>query len=43
MQEQKWGRVINIGSAGGWLRSGELPAWQIGASDWNREPGARHV
>jgi len=27
MQEQKWGRVINIGSVGSWLRSGELPAW----------------
>jgi NAD(P)-dependent dehydrogenase (short-subunit alcohol dehydrogenase family) len=29
MQEQKWGRIINIGSVGGWLPSGELPDYGV--------------
>jgi Dehydrogenases with different specificities (related to short-chain alcohol dehydrogenases) len=29
MQEQGWGRVINIGSSGGWVPSGELPDYGV--------------
>jgi len=29
MREQSWGRVINIGSVGGWLPSGELPDYGV--------------